>query len=514
MEEKIKILLCGDVEGKFNALFNRVENIVKKSGHFDLVLCIGNFFGVNNKEFEPYKRGIKKVPVTTYILGPNNEDTTAMFQEDSEICPNVYYIGKRGLYVTTNGLKIAYISGTYNNDKSRKDYQYSFEDALFLRDVCIKGSDNFRGVDILLTSQWPTNIIPKDKLKAPLMHAADIVSWLAVQLKPRYHVSGLEGIHFERQPYRITSSDTPIQAVTRFIALARVANPQKEKWIYAVNLTPIDKMKMSDILLKTTDETDCPYDVAELSNTVIPQNQKKRSTETSQFFYDMNAPSDERHYKKSKRAKVEFDQNKCWFCLASSSVEKHLIIIYIVFVLGGIVDEHFLICPVQHHQSSIHLPDEVLDEIEQFKEAITQFYSRNETVPVFFERNYKTSHMQLQCIPIPTAAQQDLEDIFQDEAECQNIKLNNLDPTSRLNQVVESNKPYFFLQLPNGKKFYTRIDGPKGFPINFGRDVLAMGPILNKPDRIEWKDCVLKREEEEVLVKRIRMDFEPYAIND
>lgn len=105
------------------------------------------------------------VPVTTYILGPNNEDTTAMFQEDSEICPNVYYIGKRGLYVTTNGLKIAYISGTYNNEKSRKDYQYSFEDALFLRDVCIKGSDNFRGVDILLTSQWPTNIIPNDKLK-------------------------------------------------------------------------------------------------------------------------------------------------------------------------------------------------------------------------------------------------------------------------------------------------------------------------------------------------------------
>lgn len=99
------------------------------------------------------------------------------------------------------------------------------------------------------------------------MNPVDIVSWLAVQLKPRYHVSGLEGMYFERQPYRIVSEDSPIQAVTRFIALARVGNPQKEKWIYALNLTPIDKMKMADILQKTTDETDCPYNVAELSNT-------------------------------------------------------------------------------------------------------------------------------------------------------------------------------------------------------------------------------------------------------
>lgn len=124
------------------------------------------------------------VPVATYVLGANNEDAAAIFKEDSEICPNVYYIGryynylytineliitgKRGLYVTSNGLKIAYISGIYNNDKSSKDYHYTFEDALALRDVCIKGSDNFRGVDLLLTSQWPANIVPFDKLKVCL----------------------------------------------------------------------------------------------------------------------------------------------------------------------------------------------------------------------------------------------------------------------------------------------------------------------------------------------------------
>lgn len=53
-------LLCGDVEGRFNSLFNRVEAINKKSGPFDLLLCVGNFFGINNTEFENYKLNIKK----------------------------------------------------------------------------------------------------------------------------------------------------------------------------------------------------------------------------------------------------------------------------------------------------------------------------------------------------------------------------------------------------------------------------------------------------------------------
>lgn len=39
----------------------------------------------------------------------------------------------------------------------------------------------------------------------------------------------------------------------------------------------------------------------------------------------MEAPDEEKK-KKHKKIKIEFDTNKCWFCLASPSVEKHLII--------------------------------------------------------------------------------------------------------------------------------------------------------------------------------------------
>lgn len=48
------------------------------------------------------------------------------------------------------------------------------------------------------------------------------------------------------------------------------------------------------------------------------------------------------------------------------------------------------------------------------------------------------------------------------------------------------------------------------FPLNFAREVLASGPILNKPDRIDYKDCILEKNQEDDVVKQIRIDFEPF----
>jgi hypothetical protein len=50
-------LVCGDVEGKLQKLFSRVENINKGQGPFDLLLCVGNFFGDTDESLEPYRNG-------------------------------------------------------------------------------------------------------------------------------------------------------------------------------------------------------------------------------------------------------------------------------------------------------------------------------------------------------------------------------------------------------------------------------------------------------------------------
>lgn len=87
-------MVCGDVEGRFNTLFNRVETINSKSGPFEMLLCVGNFFGINNSQFDEYRSGIKNVVIPTYILGPSKEDHLSLYPEnESEICPNVNYLG-------------------------------------------------------------------------------------------------------------------------------------------------------------------------------------------------------------------------------------------------------------------------------------------------------------------------------------------------------------------------------------------------------------------------------------
>lgn len=207
-----------------------------------------------------------------------------------------------------------------------------------------------------------------------------------------------------------------------------------------------------------------------------------------------------------------------------------------MYFLGGVVEEHFLVCPIEHYQSSLGQPPDVLEEINQFKEALKKFYLRNGRIPVFFERNYKTSHMQLQAIPIPKNADRELKDIFivslniksllipvkvfrhfiiydtnfQDESEAQGFKLNVLESHGRLDQVVPPKIPYFMAELPDGTVLYTKIQGSVNFPLNFAREILCGGPILDMPNRVEWKDCILLKEKEEELVQRLRTDFEPF----
>lgn len=50
------------MRGRFKQLFQRVENINKKSGPFEILLCVGDFFSEDakqNEELIAYKNGHK-----------------------------------------------------------------------------------------------------------------------------------------------------------------------------------------------------------------------------------------------------------------------------------------------------------------------------------------------------------------------------------------------------------------------------------------------------------------------
>lgn len=205
MVEKQKVLICGDVEGRFKFLFNKVDTINKKNGPFDFLLCVGNFFGSDNIELEPYRNGMKNISIPTYIIGPNREEDVKHYPDidGCEICQNLTYLGKRGLYTSSSGLKIAYLSGNDRSSVNTKICTFDENDVTAIRNSCLKGQPSFRGVDVLMTSPWPKGIINLDPNKPDFKYqGSDLVAWLAAQIKPRYHVAALEGIHYERPPYR------------------------------------------------------------------------------------------------------------------------------------------------------------------------------------------------------------------------------------------------------------------------------------------------------------------------
>lgn len=138
-----------------------------------------------------------------YILGPSNKELAQHYAEtqDGDICTNLSYLGKRGLYTTTGGLKIAYLSGKASTRDAGEsnEWTYSKADVIAVRDSCVASKGNmgdFRGIDILLTSQWPYGI------REEVSDSSKLVSWLANAIKPRYHFCGTNGEFYESPPYR------------------------------------------------------------------------------------------------------------------------------------------------------------------------------------------------------------------------------------------------------------------------------------------------------------------------
>ena len=83
------------------------------------------------------------------------------------------------------------------------------------------------------------------------------MSRLGLLSRPRYHFSGMQGEHYERPPYRNHQSGSEqSRHVTRFIALAKVANKEKKKWLYAFNISPMSSMIRSDLVSQPDGVTD------------------------------------------------------------------------------------------------------------------------------------------------------------------------------------------------------------------------------------------------------------------
>lgn len=139
-------------------------------------------------------------------------------------------------------------------------------------------------------------------------------------------------------------------------------------------MAPSSSMDRKELTKQPDGTTENPY-------LMLSEKEEKQSTGigANQFFYatdynphEQRQSSDrkrkrdnqndqgryyERRENRNQQASKQASEQaiKCWFCLASPDVEKHLIIsigdfCYLALPKGGLVPEHCLIIPIEHHR--------------------------------------------------------------------------------------------------------------------------------------------------------------------
>lgn len=152
---------------------------------------------------------------------------------DGEVCDNLYFLGKQGILTTSEGLKIAFISGSFSETSSVN--AYTVADIQKLSHTNMPASSP-PGVDFLLSYEWPKSV---NQFGAPVAINEELtspyISELAAALKPRYHFAASMDVFYERDPYKNIVSgfagpeERPAPHPTRFIGLGDVLNTEKHR---------------------------------------------------------------------------------------------------------------------------------------------------------------------------------------------------------------------------------------------------------------------------------------------
>lgn len=121
---------------------------------------------------------------------------------------------------------------------------------------------------------------------------------------------------------------------------------------------------------------------------------------------------------------------------------------------------------ITHIPSAAQLTDEDWKELLQFKGALKDFFKEQKQVVCFTERNYKSSHLQINVFGIDEGYAWKIPHAFEDKAEEFNLEFETL-PELTSGQMLPNQGPYFVAELPNDSTLMTRQ--MKHFPIHFAR---------------------------------------------
>ena len=532
--------------------------------NFAFALIVGELFARaeaapadDNDQLGRLLSGQIEVPLPTYFaLGRRilpNQVLERLRSNSGELCPNLFFLGRRTTTKTSEGIKIVALGGAFQGDvlddkTSLNEYSPVHTDG----DVKIlKGANS---ADILVTAEWPAEIrtgskvvFAQDQQPVAQQSAADLCSLL----KPRYHFSTSDAF-FEREPFfHPREEESGDYRITRFISLAPYGNAARQKWIYAFSLDP----KAPSVPTVPAGTTASP----------ISLNARKRkapaSAETqsySRFATGSNSNSNNNHPRRNKRARQPPPTpQECFFCLSNPNIASHLITsigdsAYLTTAKGPLsaadtypsldFPGHMLVIPLEHAPTLDLIRDPearttTVTEMERYRLALQRMLSSRSRTgtggkdgkeglgAVTWEISRAGGiHVHWQFLPVPRdmIMRGLVEAAFKVEAENEkypafdilsaaangNTNVKTEDGTSTASVEGDYFKATIWAEDVGDRVMVLRLDASFRFDLQFGRRVLAK--LLGLEARLDWRDCGQSEIEETAEAEAFKAAFKDF----
>ena len=361
------------MRGRYIEVFDKISKLHAKNS-FSLAIILGDLFADPATESPDDEQNLKlllggnvSISLPTYFtLGRYSlpfQIIEKLDKSDDEVCPNLYFLGKRSTTKMSEGLRIVSLGGTLDPGVAAglsKDKHLPFH-----TEGDAKALHGINKADILVTTHWPASVRSRSTIKIPDDIAGppteQCVADLCLALKPRYHFSTSDHFFYEREPFFYLSKDDQPDtlSITRFISLAAYNNPGKQKWLYAFTIDPNSALPIT----LPPGSTATPF--------TNPVNKRQRLPEQQQFYSRFNQkPGYQDYHRSSKRARHDRapppGPNECFFCLANPNLASHLITsiaddVYLTTAKGPLSTSttypsldfpaHILIIPLPHEPS-------------------------------------------------------------------------------------------------------------------------------------------------------------------
>ena len=313
-------------------MFKKISALHAKNA-FSFAILTGNLFrkpedatAEDEKNITALIDGEIDVPLPVYFtLGTSALPDPIVKRLESnaeEVCPNLYFLGKRASTKTSEGISIVSLGGSLDlNIIGPSEDKYP----PFYNEEDVNPLKQSKSADLLITSQWPSNIRTGSKVNfdGPNTVENSCIADLCSALRPKYHFSTGPSTFYEREPFfhPETENVSDAYSITRFISLADFGNQQKAKWMYAFTLDP----QAAPPVAIPTGTTPSPLYFNPKKRVATEPAPHLRSNHADRYPSPHSHGWTDRYRPKRSRRTARAPMSECYFCIANPNIATHLI---------------------------------------------------------------------------------------------------------------------------------------------------------------------------------------------